>query len=264
MPRLPLAARRSPGTVLGSRIVFYVLLTAATLLLWSGAASLTHPMFLPSPLMVITAFVDMYHSGELVSGIGASYYRVLAGWLIGAGLGVPVGLLIGWVPMLRRAVEPYVQFFRFVPPIAFVTLAVIWLGLGEASKISLIVYTTTFIVVLNTMVGVFTVEREKLRAAACLGARPVQVILHVVIPATIPHIITGMRLGMGNSFMTVVSAEMVAAESGIGYLIYNARLFMQTDRAFAGIITVGTMGLIADFVFRWLVARLLYRYQVKT
>lgn len=205
----------------------------------------------------------LLRSGELEKGILVSYFRVLSGWLAGSALGVPIGLLIGRLPPVRRAVEPYVQFFRFVPPISFVTLAVIWLGLGEASKISLIVYTTMFLVVINTMVGVLSVEQEKLRAAASLGARPFQVLVHVVIPASIPFIVTGMRLGMGNSFMTVVSAEMVVAESGIGYLIYNARLFMETNRAFVGIITIGLMGLLADWVFRWLVSRLLYRYQVK-
>jgi NitT/TauT family transport system permease protein len=156
-----------------------------------------------------------------------------------------------------------VEFFRFIPPIAFVSLAVIWFGLGETSKIVLIVYTTVFMVAINTMIGVLGVEPDKRFAALCLGANERQVFVHVVIPAVVPNIVTGMKIAMGNSFMTVVSAEMVAAKSGVGFLIFNSRLFLLTEWIFVGIITLGVMGFITDRALRILAATLLKRYDVR-
>jgi NitT/TauT family transport system permease protein len=170
---------------------------------------------------------------------------------------------MGISPFIRIFMDPYVEFFRFIPPIAFVTLAVIWFGLGETSKIVLIVYTTLFMVAINTMIGVLGVEPDKRFAALCLGASKVQVFFHVVIPAVIPDIVTGMKIAMGNSFMTVVSAEMVAAKSGIGFLIFNSRLFLLTEWIFVGIITLGLMGFITDRALRLLVSTLLKHYDVR-
>jgi NitT/TauT family transport system permease protein len=185
------------------------------------------------------------------------------GFTIGTAIGIPLGLLMGISPFIRIFMDPYVEFFRFIPPIAFVTLAVIWFGLGETSKIVLIVYTTLFMVAINTMIGVLGVEPDKRFAALCLGASKVQVFFHVVIPAVIPDIVTGMKIAMGNSFMTVVSAEMVAAKSGIGFLIFNSRLFLLTEWIFVGIITLGLMGFITDRALRFLVSTLLKHYDVR-
>jgi ABC-type nitrate/sulfonate/bicarbonate transport system permease component len=156
-----------------------------------------------------------------------------------------------------------VEFFRFIPPIAFVTLAIIWFGLGEASKIVLIVYTTLFMVAINTMIGVLSIDPDKRFAALCLGASERQVFFHITIPASIPSIVTGMKIAMGNSFMTVVSAEMIAAKSGVGYLIMNSRLFLLTEWIFVGIITLGLMGFISDRALRLVANTLLRRYAVK-
>jgi len=156
-----------------------------------------------------------------------------------------------------------VEFFRFIPPIAFVTLAIIWFGLGEASKIVLIVYTTLFMVAINTMIGVLIIDPDKRFAALCLGASERQVFFHVTIPAAIPNIVTGMKIAMGNSFMTVVSAEMIAAKTGVGYLIMNSRLFLLTEWIFVGIITLGLMGFISDRALRLVANTTLRRYAVK-
>ena len=135
------------------------------------------------------------------------------------------------------------QFFRFVPSLAWLTPVVIWFGIGETSKVLIIVYTTMFIVLINTMVGVSHIAPNKLRAAACLGATPFKTFIFVTLPATLPFILTGMRLAMGNSFATVVAAEMIAADSGLGYLIFNSRLWMATDKIFIGIVCLGALGL---------------------
>ena len=234
-------------------------LVAWTLLAWWVGK----PAFLPSPQKTLEGAIELVQNGQLYEGVLASFTRILVGFLIGTSIGIPLGLLMGMSPFVRSFMDPYVEFFRFIPPIAFVTLAVIWFGLGEASKIVLIIYTTLFMVAINTMIGVLGVDPDKRFAARCLGASEGQVFLHVVIPASIPYIVTGMKIAMGNSFMTVVSAEMVAARSGVGFLIFHSRLFLLTEWIFVGIVTLGVMGFFTDRVLRIVASSLLRRYDVK-
>ena len=202
----------------------------------------------------------MVVDGSIYPHIGMSLARIAAGFLIGSALGAPIGLLMGtWRPF-RAFLDPYVQFFRFIPSIAWLTPAVIWFGIGETSKVLIIVYTTIFIVIINTVVGVSNIAANKLWAARSLGANRVQEFIYVVLPATLPFILTGMRLAMGNSFATVVSAEMIAAESGLGFLIYNSRLWMATDTIFVSIAVLGFLGLSADRIFRALIYRFAHQY----
>jgi ABC-type nitrate/sulfonate/bicarbonate transport system permease component len=221
------------------------------------------PAFLPSPIRTFYGAIELLRDGTLQEDVAVSFMRILVGFVIGILIGIPLGLLMGISPFVRSFLDPYVEFFRFIPPIAFVTLAVIWFGLGETSKIVLIVYTTLFMVAINTMIGVLGIDPDKRFAALCLGASKRQVFFHVIIPAAVPDIVTGMKIAMGNSFMTVVSAEMVAARSGVGFLIFNSRLFLLTEWIFVGIITLGMMGFITDRAMRILVGVLLKRYDVK-
>lgn len=234
------------------------------LLVWSALAWwVGKPAFLPSPLDTLHGAGELIENGQLAAGVAASLTRVIIGFTIGTCIGIPLGLLMGMSPFVRTFMDPYVEFFRFIPPIAFVTLAVIWFGLGEASKIFLIIYTAIFMVAINTMVGVLGVDPDKRFAALCLGASRRQVFFHVIIPAVVPDIVMGMKIAMGNSYMTVVSAEMVAAKSGIGFLIVNSRLFLLTEWIFVGIITLGIMGFMTDRTLRFVAAVFLKRYEVK-
>jgi len=243
--------------------LIYAIVAAGTLALWEGAASLTIPILLPPPGDVARAFWKGISDGSLFTHIGASYFRILLGWAIGCALAVPFAILAGRVPLVRLVLDPYIEFFRFIPPIAFITLFMIWLGLGELSKVSLIVYTAFFTTFLNTMAGAMSVEKERIRAAQCLGATRLQVFFKVIVPATIPYIVTGIRLALGLAFMTVVAAEFIAAEAGIGFLIFNSRLFAQTDNVFVGIITLGLMGFTANWLLKVILSRIAYRYDVK-
>jgi NitT/TauT family transport system permease protein len=218
------------------------------------------PQFFPGPLLVLATGEEMVASGELFEHISISLQRILAGFLIGSAIAAPLGLLMGSVRLVRAILDPYTQFFRFVPSLAWLTPVVLGFGIGEISKILIIIYTTMFIVLINTMVGVAHIAPNKLRAAACLGATPLKSFVHVTLPATLPFILTGMRLAMGNSFATVVAAEMIAADSGLGYLIFNSRLWMATDKIFIGIVCLGTLGLITDRFFRYLVLRFAHQY----
>lgn len=258
--RVTSSARRR---LLRSSLPVYLAVTLATIVAWHLLSFVVHPLFLPSPARVLEAARSEIASGALINHVRVSYMRVLVGWIIGAVVAIPAGIIGGRLPIVRRLIEPYLNFFRFIPPIAFLSLALIWLGIGEASKISLIIYASLFIVFLNTVAGAQSVDEEKIRAARCLGASRRQVLATVVIPASVPYIITGLRSAMGICFMTVVAAELVAASEGVGYLIYNSRLFARTDLIFLGIITLGIMGFVADFIFRVLTGRVAYRYGIK-
>lgn len=241
----------------------YLPLALGTLAIWHVGSMLTLPILLPPPADVAKAFWQGITEGTLPAHVGASYFRILVGWAIGCTLAVPFAIGAGRIPVVRRLLDPYIEFFRFIPPIAFVTLFMIWFGLGEVSKIMLIVYTAFFTTFLNTMAGAMSVETERIRAAQCLGATARQVFFKVIVPATVPHIITGIRLALGLAFMTVIAAEFIAAQSGVGYLIFNSRLFAQTDNVFVGIITLGLMGFAANAVLKVILSRIAYRYDVK-
>ena len=246
------------------RLAVFALSLLCGLILWTFLAWwVGKPAFLPSPAKTLEGAMELIRSGDLQDHVVTSFMRIIVGFVLGTIIGIPLGLAMGSSQFVRAFMDPYVEFFRFIPPIAFVTLAVIWFGLGETSKIVLIVYTTLFMVAINTMIGVLGVEPDKRFAALSLGASDRQVFLHVTIPAVIPNIVTGMKIAMGNSFMTVVSAEMIAAKSGVGFLIFNSRLFLLTEWIFVGIITLGIMGFITDRALRIVAVTLLKRYEVK-
>jgi len=233
------------------------------LLLWQWASSSTSPLFLPSPADTWDAAVELISDGTLEGAIAASAARIAVGWALGVLIGVPLGIFMGRVAIVRRLLDPYIEFFRFIPPIAFVTLAVIWLGPGELAKITLIFYTTIFIVTLNTIAGVQAVSPLRLRAAAALGAGPFQIMSTVILPSTVPFMVTGARIAMGNSFLTVVSAEIISAQQGLGALIWTARNYSRTEWVFVGIIALGLLGYLFDRVLRFAALTLLRRYGVK-
>ena len=235
---------------------------AAGLAVWQLASLRVPTLFLPSPLETWEGFLELVEDGTLGTSILASGARILVGWGLGVAVGVPLGIFMGYFRWVRRLFDPYIEFFRFIPPIAFVTLAVIWLGPGEASKVALIFYTTVFIVTLNTIAGTVSVPELRLRAAASLGAGPLTTLRTVIVPSTVPYMVTGARLAMGNSFLTIVSAEIVAAQEGLGSLIWNARNYSRTEWVFVGIITLGLLGFLFDRILRIAARTLLKRYGV--
>jgi ABC-type nitrate/sulfonate/bicarbonate transport system permease component len=245
-----------------ARLLTGLFSVALGLVIWEMLSWRFQPLFLPSPRLTFYAVGELWEDGTLLQSIGASLARIMAGWSLGLVIGIPVGMVMGYFSFVRRLLDPYVEFFRFIPPIAFVTLAVIWLGPGEASKVALILYTTIFIVTINTIAGVLSVSELRLRAAASLGAGRLQTLLTVIFPSTIPYMVTGARLAMGNSFLTIVSAEIVAAQVGVGSMIWTARNYGKTEWVFVGIITLGLLGYACDRVVRFVVQRLLRRYAV--
>jgi NitT/TauT family transport system permease protein len=243
------------------RLVGYVLSVAVVLVLWEVLSRRAIiPLLFPSPLSTLRVGVALARKGQLTADLFASVGRILAGFALGSGLGVAAGVVMGSFRPVRLLLEPYTQFLRFLPALAWIPAVMLWLGTGEAAKIALLAYTTVFIVALNTMVGVTRVPENQVRAARSFGASRSTIFRLVTIPATVSYMLTGMRLAMGNCFMTVVAAELVASDSGLGYLIFSSRQWMQTELAFVGIFVLGGLGLAADSTFRAASGWLLWRY----
>jgi NitT/TauT family transport system permease protein len=235
----------------------------AVVLLWQVASTRwVSSILFPTPLQTLQAWAAMVGEGVLLHHVEVSLARIAVGFVIGTLVGVPLGLAMGLFRPVSVVLEPYVQFFRFVPPVAWIIPAILWFGIGETSKIFLIFYTTVFLVLLNTMAGVAAVARNQIRSARCFGASHRQLFLWVSLPATMPHVLTGMRLGMGNSFAAVVGAEFIAAQAGLGFLIIDSGTWMATDRMFAGMLTLGLLGIVADQLFRAITRRSAWRYLI--
>jgi len=233
-------------------VAIYLLGFASLFLIWHVASTwLLSSVLFPPPWKVVLKAIELAQDGTLWEQASASLGRIAAGFAGGSLIGIPLGLAIGSFRFVRRLLEPYTEFLRFIPATALITVAVIWFGIGEGSKIFLIIYTTVFIVILNTAAGVSAVAPNKIRAARSLGASPAQVFFFVALPATVPYILTGMRLAMANSFVTIVAAELVAANNGLGRMIWDSRMYMLVDQIFVALLVLGLLGFTADRLFRW-------------
>jgi NitT/TauT family transport system permease protein len=242
-------------------VMWYALPVAAFVALWQlGSTAFGVPQLFPSPWQTARTFAALVADGSLPHDAAASLGRILTGFLLGSLIGAVLGLLIGSARLIREIVDPYVNFLRFISGVAWISIFIVWLGIGEASKIALIVYTTAFGVILNTVAGVAAIAPNKLRAARCFGATPTQRFFWVILPATVPYILTGMRLSLANAFLVIVAAEMVQADSGIGFAIIAARLFLAPDIIFCGMITLGLLGLLSDRVLMLTARSVLGRY----
>lgn len=230
--------------------------------LWQFASMKNNPDFFPGPVATFKGMLELSQDGSLIRYIGISLWRVMRGWLLGSVIAIPAGLLLGRITVLRRLIEPFLHFIRFIPPLALITLFMLWFGIGEASKTALITYSTLFTVVINTMAGVAAIKEDRLRSARCMGASEVQIMQHVIIPSAIPYIFTGIRLAMGSSFMAIIGAEMISANEGIGFMIWSSRLYFKTDWIFVGLFCLGIMGFAADFLLVRLGKVLCYRYGI--
>jgi len=233
-------------------VAIYLLGFASLFLIWHVASTwLLSSVLFPPPWKVVLKAIELAQDGTLWEQASASLGRIAAGFAGGSLIGIPLGLAIGSFRFVRRLLEPYTEFLRFIPATALITVAVIWFGIGEGSKIFLIIYTTVFIVIINTAAGVSAVAPNKIRAARSLGAGPAQVFFFVALPATVPYILTGMRLAMANSFVTIVAAELVAANNGLGRMIWDSRMYMLVDQIFVALLVLGLLGFTADRLFRW-------------
>jgi ABC-type nitrate/sulfonate/bicarbonate transport system permease component len=219
-----------------------------------------NPFLIPPPLKVLRTAVPMILSGEIPMDAAVSMSRILVGFVTGSFAGIILGVLLGRVKFLHELLDPVLELLRYLSPTAMIPIAVIWFGIGEMSKYFLIFWGTFFIVVINTTAGVWRAPVTRQRAAECLGASKFEIFLLVAIPSAIPYIVTGMRVAMASSFMSIIPAEMLAADSGIGYLLQKSSMLLQTDRIFVALLTICLLGFVVDRLFRLFVEKVLTRY----
>ncbi|MBC7620240.1 MAG: ABC transporter permease [Candidatus Saccharibacteria bacterium] len=210
------------------------------------------PIF-PTPWQVVTGTLELAEDGSLWEHIGASLFRVGMGFGLAVLVAVPLGLWMGWVGGAYRTFNPIFQMLRPISPIAWIPLAILWFGVGDVSPIFLIFISSVFPMIVQTTSGVHTIERRYLRAAANFGVSRVVLFRRVVIPAVLPEIIVGMRIGVGVAWLVVVAAEMIALRSGLGYLIMDSRnAGNRYDLVIASMIIIGMIGLLLDGMTRLL------------
>ena len=185
-------------------------------------------------------------SGELITDAIGSLYRVIVGFLVGAGLALPVGLVMGASRVAYGWLNPLFQLLRPIPPIAYIPLSILWFGLGNPPAIFLIALGAFFPVLMNTIAGVRQVDGIYLRAARNLGASGPTMFLRVILPAAVPYILAGMRIGIGTAFIVVIVSEMIAVNNGLGFRILEAREYFWSDKIIAGMLTIGFVGLFID------------------
>jgi NitT/TauT family transport system permease protein len=220
---------------------------------WWAIVFVTGSVVFPTPLQVVTGTLELIRDGTLWQHIGASLFRVGTGFGLAVLVAVPLGLWMGWVKGAYITFNPLFQMLRPISPIAWIPIAILWFGVGDMSPIFLIFISSVFPMVVQTIAGVHTIEKRYLRAAANFGVSRATLFRQVVIPAVLPQIIVGMRIGLGVAWLVVVAAEMIALRSGLGYLIIDSRnAGNRYDLVVAGMIIIGLIGLLLDRLMRLL------------
>lgn len=231
------------------RVVLPLLLVAAWYLV-TDVLRVFQSVLLPSPLAVARALVRLASSGELLEHIEASLVRVVQANALALGLGVPLGLGMGLYRPVEELCSGLLNMFRPIPPLAWIPLSILWLGIGALSVVFITFLAAFFAVLVNTIAGTKAVDVRHVRAAASLGASRLRLLTHVVLPSVLPHVFTGFRIAIGVSWMSIVAAELIAATSGLGYMISYYREVLRSDAIIVGMLTIGVIGLLMEWGLR--------------
>lgn len=231
----------------------------AMVALWYGVreSGLVNQSLVPAPHAVAAKFADLLLNQGLLYDMLVSTRRVFIGVVVGIALAVPVGFMIGWFRAAKAFADPLVNFFRALPPIALIPLVIVYFGVDEPAKLVILIYASFFAGVIVMSEGVSQINPLFVRVARTLGANPREVFAKVIVPLTVPHILTALRVALGVSWATLVASELVAAQRGLGSMIQNASTFFLLDVIYVGIISIGLIALLMDLALRALSARFL-------
>ncbi|MAN55111.1 MAG: ABC transporter permease subunit [Paracoccus sp. (in: a-proteobacteria)] len=238
-----------------------LLTIAGILLLWWAVttAGLVKPLFMPAPQAIVRKFLDIWTQGftgtPFWQHVLISTARVFGAFLLACLIGIPLGLAMGMSPVMRGIFDPPIEFYRPIPPLAYLPLMIIWFGIGETSKVLLIFLSVFAPVALGARAGVRSAAIEQIHAAYSFGASRWQVMRHVILPSAMPEILTAMRIGIGFGWTTLVAAEMVAATKGIGYMVLSASQFLQTSTVIMGIFVIAAIAYAFDMLMRFVERR---------
>ena len=238
------------------RAVFLLTPWLVLLALWYAVhySGFINPALVPAPHAVAAQFLELMQS-RLPMDIVMSTRRVLIGVLAGVTLALPVGFLIGWYPSVRTIIDPLINFFRALPPIALIPLVIIYFGVDELAKNVILFYAAFFAGVIVMYEGISQISPVYIRVAQTLGATDFEIFRKVIIPYAVPHIITALRVALGVAWATLVASELLAAQQGLGALIQDAGAFFQIDTIYVGIVCIGFIALAMDVILRFLARR---------
>ena len=228
------------------------------LVLWfaANALKIIPELFLPSPVAVWQKFIEVSQQGfmkaTLWQHLAESIGRVFSALIAAIVIGVPLGLWMGLNKWVRAVFDPLVELLRPIPPLAYLPLLVIWFGIGETTKVLLIFFSILAPIIISSAHGVISHQKNRERAALSLGATRLQVLQYVILPTALPHILTGVRIGLGVGWSTLVAAELVAADRGIGFMVQSAAQFLITDTVILGIIVIAIVAVSFELFLRWL------------
>jgi len=241
------------------RLLRWIALPILLLAIWQIGAKLQliNPLFLPPVEKVLRAAYQLFITGDLYSHFESSALRIFYANLVAIGLAVPIGFMVGLYLWIEDLLDPLINLLRPIPPLAWIPLAILWFGVGEQSVVFITFISAFFAILINTIVGVRSVEKSLVRAALSLGASRWILISQVILPATLPYLFTGFRIALGVSWMSIVAAEMIAATSGLGFLISYYRELLRSDLILVGMISIGAIGFLMDRGVLWLEHKLL-------
>ena len=240
------------------RAVLILVPWAAIVLAWYAIAysGLINPALVPTPHAVASRFWELLTTAGLPLDMWMSTQRVFLGVSSGIVLAVPVGFVLGWYREIRSFIDPLINFFRALPPIALIPLVVVYFGIGEAAKVAILFYASFFAGVIVMYEGIAQISPIYVRVAKTLGATDREIFLKVIIPLTVPHMLTALRVALGVAWATLVASELIAAQQGLGAVIQNAASFFQLDIIYVGIICIGFIALAMDLALRAVTRRL--------
>jgi taurine transport system permease protein len=241
--------RITPGVV--SLLSSLVMLAAWFFVTWAGLAN---ELFLPSPVQVAAKLYEIaiegYQGATLAEHLATSLGRILGGFGLACAIGIPLGILMGLSRYIQAALNPFIEFYRPLPPLGLYTILVMWLGIGEESKLALLFLAGLPGIIISTTQAVSTIDPTYIRVARSLGAKRYDLFWHVFLPAAGPTILTGMRISLGFTYTVLVAAEIVAATAGIGWMIWDAAKFLLSDVVIGGLFVLGLTGVALDFIMR--------------
>lgn len=233
-------------------IAFSALPWLILIAIWYGIhySGLVRPALVPAPHTVLAKFWTLLTKQSFIVDIWMSTQRVLLGVLLGVTCAVPVGFLIGWYAPVRAFVNPLINFFRALPPIALIPLVIVYFGIGESAKVIILFYAAFFAGVIVMYEGISQINPIFIRVSRTLGATDTEIFCRIIIPLSLPHVVTALRVALGVAWATLVASELIAAQRGLGAVIQDATSFFQLDTIYVGIITIGTIALIMDSCLR--------------
>lgn len=232
-------------------IVLPILVAAALMLGWQLAVKASGSDIFPTPVQVAAGVVELVQKGVLLKYVVASLFRVFCGFSLAMLVGIPMGLLMGWYGPAFRAFNPMVQILRPISPIAWIPVAILWFGIDDRAPVFLIFLASVFPICTATVAAVRNIPVVYLRAAQNFGVSGPALFMRILFPGALPQIITGLRIALGVAWLVVVAAEMIAVDSGLGYLIIDARnAGMRYDLVVAGMLLIGLIGLVLDLLMR--------------